>query len=162
MVKLRRRRLLRVGGGVATGLLAGCLSVDGQPSTGSPARTGETTGDAQTTGDAESLTDWERSTDCDGMHDSTIRVERVRTDLGGEYAPIHFADLSPEERTILRTVTGEGGYGTCDTSEAFQQFVGRVSDHAERQEADRMRIYLERGGTYYGLYVEDLDQVYAY
>lgn len=107
--------------------------------------------------DSDSLTDWERSTDCDGMSDSVIRVDHVTTSLGNEYAPIHFTDLSPEEQEILRIVTEEGGYGTCDASDAFNRFDSRVIEHAIIQDSDC--VYLERDCIYYGLYVETLDQV---
>lgn len=76
------------------------------------------------------------------MHDSVISVKRVTTNLGDEYAPIQFANLSPEEQTILRTVTEDGGYVTCESSDAFQQFIGRVSDHTARQDGDSARVYL--------------------
>jgi hypothetical protein len=147
-------------GAVGVGLvsLAGCTAIGGQPNTESPKNTDGTTGPS-------SLTDWERSTDCDGehdsMHDSVIRVEEVTTSLGDEYAPIRFPDLSSEEKPILRTATEAGGYGTCDPDDAFHRFVDRVGEHTERQ-SENMRIYLERDGTYYRLYVEVSDQVYAY
>lgn len=156
MPQLSRRRLLKASSGISAGVLTGCVSANGRSTTESPESPGKTTEDAN------SITDWKRSTNCDSMHDSVIRVERVATSLGDEYAPIHFANLSPEEKRILRSVTEEGGYGTCDSSDAFQQFIGRVSDYRTRQDGDDMRIYLERESTYYGLYVEDLDQVYAY
>lgn len=112
------------------------------------------------------LTNWERSTDCegehDGMYDSVVKVARVAEELPKIYDPIEFSKLSSAEKDILRKVTDVGGYGTCDTSDAFDSFVDRVTDHRERQEADEMHVYLERGGTYYGLYVEVLDQVFAY
>ena len=146
--------------GAAFASLAGCAAIGRQPSTASPKNTDETTPKA-----TSSLTDWKRSTDCEGehdsMHDSVIRVEEVATTLGDDYAPIDFSTLSSGEKPILRTVTEEGGYGTCDPADAFHRFVDRVTDHTERQREDR-RVYLERGGTYYRLYVEVLDQVYAY
>lgn len=151
-----RRRLLRASSAVAIGPLAGCLAESKLSSTESPVSPDEETADPT------SLTDWERSTDCDGMHDSVVRVERVTTSLGDEYAPIHFENLSPGEKEILRTVTEDGGYGTCDTSDAFDRFVGRVAEHTDQQDGDGMRVYLERESTFYGLYVEDLDEVYAY
>ncbi|WP_227355087.1 hypothetical protein [Haladaptatus salinisoli] len=136
-----------------------------------PASAPETTkrerpGEREKTGNNEpSLTDWERSTDCgethDSMHDSVIRVERVRSEIGDGYAPIRFSTLSSAEKAILRTVVEEGGYGTCDPSDAFHRFVERVGNRAERQAEDR-HAYLERDGTYYGLYVELSDQVFVY
>lgn len=92
------------------------------------------------------------------MHDSVIRVDHVTTGLGDEYTPIHFADLSPEEKEILRTVTEDGGYGTCDKSQAFNEFRNRVIEHVYNKQ-DPDCIYLERECIYYGLYVESLDQV---
>lgn len=152
-----RRRWLQVIAVGATGTCAGC--------TGAPAGTESDPGtESETTDDDESLTDWERSTDCegehDGMHDSVITVEGVRDSLDEEYAPIHFSDLTPGEKEILRTVTEEGGYGTCDASNSFTRFTDRVIDHRGRQEKED--VYLEREATYYQLYVEKLDQVYAH
>ncbi len=112
------------------------------------------------------LTNWERSTDCegehDGMYDSVVKVARVAEELPEIYDPIEFSKLPEAEKDILREVTSVGGYGTCNTSDAFDSFVDRVTDHREHQESDEMHVYLERDGTYYGLYVEVLDQVYAY
>lgn len=95
------------------------------------------------------------------MYDSVIEVERVESSVGDEYVPIEFAELPSGEKEILRVVTEEGGYGTCDPSGAFRRFVDRVQDHVERQDGS-MHVYLERDGTYYGLYVEVTDQVFAY
>lgn len=161
-----RRRILHASGVVATGVLTGCIGTPAESDSGPPAKTDtEPAGSpSETTKDGGSLTNWERSTDCegehDGMHDSIIKVERVTDSLGNGYAPIHFSDLSSAEQVILRTVTEEGGYGTCDTSHAFNQFVERVTDHRRRQNKDD--VYLERDGTYFKLYIEKLDQVYAY
>lgn len=178
-----RREVLRAGSALSVGAFAGCIAGSGgsnvnpserfdadpskqsdtdpakQSTTESPKKTDETTGATS------SLTDWERSTDCEGehdrMHDSVVEVERVATSVDDDYAPIAFSSCTPGERDILRTVTEDGGYGTCDPSDAFHRFVERVIDHTERQTEDR-HVYLEREGTYYGLYVEVSDQVYAY
>lgn len=161
MGRLTRRDLLGSGAALALGGLAGCSGVVGRPATETATPRGDESGDGET-----ALTDWERSTDCegehDGMYDSVIRVERVAASVDAEYAPIAFDDLTMGEREILRAVTEDGGYGTCDPSEAFDRFVDRVVDHGERQRADGNRIYLECDDTYYGLYVEVSDQVYAY
>lgn len=153
----RRTILGAVGVGLAS--LAGCTAGREHPGAESPKGTGEPPGNAS------SLVDWERSTDCegeyDGMHDSVIAVTRVATTLEEGYAPIRFSDLPSGERDVLRTVTEEGGYASCDPPDAFHRFVDRVVDHTERR-TDSDGVYLEREGTYYGLYVEVLDQVYAH
>ncbi|QLG63189.1 hypothetical protein [Halorarum salinum] len=161
----RRSIISTMGAGLVS--FAGCIAGGGQSDTDPPKRT-DTESPESTDGPADnttSLTDWERSTDCegeyDGMYDSVIRVERVTTSLGDEYTPIHFTNLTSEEQTILRPVTEKGGFGTCDASDAFHRFVDRISDTSERQDGD-MHVYLDREGTYYGLYVEVQDQVYAY
>lgn len=147
MTHLTRRRLLQASSSIAIGALAGCLASMDPSGTESPETSDETTRD---TG---SLTDWERSTNCegdpDGMYDSVIKVKRVTSSLGDDYVPIHFSALSADEQSILRTVTEEGGYGTCDTSNAFDRFVERVYDHVKRQDGNR-HVYLERKNTYYG------------
>lgn len=95
------------------------------------------------------------------MYDSVIKVAQVSRSVGDGYSPIKFTDLSTKEREIFRTVTEEGGYGTCDPSEVFHQLVNRVQDHGQRQE-ETMHVYLERNAAYYRLYVEVEDQVFAY
>lgn len=156
MVRLSRRHVLQSSGVLAVGALAGCSVITRGAGTESP----DTAPD-----DSSSLTEWERSTDCEQepsqMHDSVIKVARVTSDLDSEYIPIHFANLSTEEQAILRTVTEDGGYGTCDPSDAFHRFVDRVFDRTQRQ-TDNSEVYLERDGTFYGLYVEVSDEVYAY
>lgn len=166
MPRLTRRRLLEIAGVATVGSLAGCSALTGRPDADpgtqtdadSPENTGESTG-------TPSLTDWERSTDCEGehdrLHDSVISVARVTTDLEDAYVPIQFDDLPPDEKAILRTVTEDGGYATCDPAEAFHRFLDRVLEHLDRQ-SDTTRIYLERAGTYYGLYVERSDEVFTY
>lgn len=161
-----RRRLLQASGLVVPGALAGCLGLPSRSTTETPTGTDTSPSDrsSETTDDGASLTEWKRSTDCegeyDGMHDSVIRVKAVSDGHGDGYAPIHFSNLSPAEQDILRVVTEEGGYGTCDASDAFDRFVDRVQDRRQRQSEDG--VYLERETTYYRLYVEKLDQVYAY
>jgi hypothetical protein len=177
-----KRRIVVVAVCIVLVSLAGCAGL-AESGTGTPTGTDtdaptDTDTDAPTrsetpspttsdepTDTASALTDWERATDCegeyDGMHDSVLRVEDVTTDLDAAYAPIHFSNLTDDEQAILRPVTEEDGYGTCDASEAFDRFVDRVIDAAERQEEDDA-VYLERNGTYYRLYVEVTDQVYAY
>lgn len=159
MLQSTRRRLLQAGSTIAIGTIGGCLAIMDPSNMESPETPDETTEDTA------SLTDWERSTNCegdpDGMYDSVIKVKRVTSSLGDDYVPIHFSALSAEEQSILRTVTEEGGYGTCDTSNAFDRFVERVYDHVKRQDGNR-HVYLERKNTYYGLYVETLDEVHSY
>lgn len=160
-----RRRLLRTIGGVAAGTVAGCIGSPTGSAPGNQTTTGTESSKTPTeTTDDGSLTDWERSTSCEGspddMHDSIIRVEQVTERIGDEYAPIRFSELTSEEQDILRTVTREGGYDTCDVSDAFDRFIDRVSDRQRRQDKDG--VYLKREDTYYRLYVEKLDQVYAH
>jgi hypothetical protein len=168
MERSTRRQFLRTGSAGALGLVGGYTAVADRSGTRPQASSTATTDDGGGgggDGGGDSLSGWERSTDCEGgrdkMHDSVVRVEAVTTSLADAYAPITFSELSPRERPILRTVTEEGGYGTCDVSDAFQTFVERVSDHRHQQDGKK-RVYLEREGTHYGLYVEKLDQVYSY
>jgi hypothetical protein len=141
----------------------------GIPVTEAPADSDTPTTTSENPADEDRLTGWERSADCErtptGMYDSVIEVKQVVEELGDEYVPIRFSELTPEETAILRTVTEEGGYATCDTSGGFLRFIERVGTHREQQRdsaAEDMHIYLERDGTYYRLYVEKLDEVYAY
>lgn len=150
---MERRTFLRVAG-LGSVSLAGCINTGEQSETAS-------SGGRDGTTKATTLTEWKRATDCDGMHDSVIEVEQVESSLGEGFAPIRFDDLSAGERRILRTVTEQGGYGTCDAGDSFDQFLGRVVDHVDLQDGE-MQAYLERQDTYYGLYVEDLDEVYSF
>jgi len=134
-----------------------------------PTKTDTTTDTADDPGDQDDLTDWESSTACDktptGMYDSVIKVKQVVTDLTEEYVPIRFSELTSPEKAILRPVTEEGGYVTCDPSDGFLRCIERVGTHRDKQSettAEDMHVYLEREGTYYRLYVEKLDEVYAY
>lgn len=150
-----RRNVLLTGASSVGILLAGCADALEHSKTESPGNT-----DESTTEDAP-LTAWERSTDCDGdpdrLHDSVISVEGVTETLDAAIDPIRFSDLSAEERTILRTVTEEGGYGTCAPSDGFTRFRERVADRVDEQDGG---IYLRRDGTYYELYVEWGDVIY--
>ena len=155
-----RRDILRVAGlgtASAAAASAGCLSAPGSGGTGSEhAPPGNPTA-------------WDETPDCvtseerDGMdehYDSTIAVARTRSDLAAGYAPIRYALLSDPERELIDAVTTDGGHSTCDESDAFEAFVGRVRDHLQRQQ-DAM-AYLERDGVYYGLRVEVEDQGVSY
>lgn len=157
-----RRNVLHAAAGIGLAGLAGCLdrSVGSSRETNTP---------SDRPGSGESLTDWEASTDCDrtptGMYDSIISVEQVLVELPDGYVPIRFGALSENEKDILRTVTEVGGYATCDASDAFVRFVGRVGTHREKQRdsvAEDMHVFLERAGSYYRLYVEKQDEVFAY
>lgn len=166
MIRRTRRHLLQATSGIVAGTIAGCIGAPNEsvPENQTTSGNERTKSPIETTAGDDSLTDWERSTDCegeeDGMHDSVVKVEGVRDSIGQEYDAIHFSDLTSGERDIVCKVTEEGGYGTCDASDAFDRFVDRVSDRRQRQDKDG--VYLERDDTYYRLYVEKLDQVYAH
>lgn len=158
MPETTRRRLLRSTSLFLLGILSGCVSND----TGSETRF--PTGSDERPNGNSSLTAWEPSTHCSekavSMYNSVISVEEVREDIDEGVGPIQFEDVPPEEREILRTVTEEGGYGTCNTSEAFGEFVDRVEERRSQQ--DGATIYSAREGQYYGLYVEVTGQVFSY
>jgi hypothetical protein len=53
----------------------------------------------------------------------------------------------PPKKSILRTVTEDGGYGKCDVSDAFDRFIERVGVHRGKQREDvdeEMDVYFER------------------
>lgn len=155
----RRQFLAALAGSTATGL-AGCVAGPaGEP----PSAT--TTPSSPTGGN----TGWERSTDCEhtptGMYDSVIRIEAVRETLPDGYAPIAYTALTAPERAIIDQVLEQGGYGTCNVSDAFNRFLERVGTAREQQTdavEEDLHIYLAYEGRYYRLYVEKTDQVYAY
>lgn len=154
-----RRTLLRAVAAAGCGV-SGCLNRTLHAGRGSPTAGRSPTPDA-TPADPDALTTWERSTDCDAMHDSAIAVDAVANDLPDDRSPIGFGDLTDGEQEILGTVTTEGGYATCEVSESFQRFLGRVRSTVEEQDGT-MRLWLARDGRYYRLYVEKRDQVFAY
>lgn len=93
------------------------------------------------------------------MHENVIEVEWVRGELADGYAPIPFSDLTAGEAEILETVVEEGGVANCEVSTSFRRFVDRVMTHRERQ--DEFMVYLRYEGSYYGLYVQQGDQVFS-
>lgn len=159
MSSLRRRRFLQTGGAVVVTALTGCTAATDQPGTTSSPRTTEPTGDAP------SPPEWTQTTDCggeyDGRHESVVRVEQITASLDSGATSIQFSALSAGEQSILQSVTEDGGYATCDTSDAFDQFVDRIQQHRNDQSGND-NVYLEQEGTYYRLYVKALDQVYAH
>lgn len=154
-----RRALLRAAAVAGCGV-SGCLGSTFHADSGSPAATASSTPTA-TPAHPDALTTWERSTDCDAMHDSAIAVNAVAADVPDGRSPVRFADLTAGERGILRAVTTEGGYATCEVSESFQRFLERVRETVEAQDG-AMRVWIARGDRYYRLYVEKQDQVFAY
>lgn len=143
---MRRRRYL-AGIAAGTAALAGC--------TGPALQGGEDTDTPPGTPPA-----WERATDCDAMQDSVVRIEWVVDDLSANYVPIPYADLTEGEREIVDTALVEGGYGTCEVTDAFARFTQRVAAHRNEQERDLVHLGYE--GRYYGLYVEKQDQVFSW
>ena len=156
-----QRRTVLSGLGAVFLPVTGCVDDQAQSGTETISDNQSSENRVEKTQDSPSLTDWERSTDCDDMRDSVIQVKRIRSSLGDGYSPISYSDVSSEEKKILRKVTEEGGYGTCEPSEAFDRFVTRVSDHVDQQDGD-LNVYIVYNGSYYGIYVEKLDEVYAY
>lgn len=160
-----RRTVLGAVVAMSTGSISGgCLAGDSETERRSPSDTPSPTPEPTpepTPADPDTLTSWERSTACDAMHDSAIKVDAVARRVDDDYVPIRFSTLSTGERDILRVVTSEGGFATCEVSAAFQRFVERVSDAVAEQDGT-MQVFLERGGRFYRLYVEKRDQVFAY
>lgn len=140
----------------ATLAIAGCTTT--APQSQEPDSTTSTT-DSSTGDDGTTETTWTSTADCEPMHENVIKVKWVKDDLADAYSPIHFSDLTPGEQGILRVVVEDGGFANCEVTEAFRRFVERVIEH--RQEQDREYVWLEYQGTYYGLYVQQGDQVFA-
>lgn len=154
-----RRRTYLASAVAATIALAGCNAIapqlrEAETSTDTPDST-DTTDD--NTDDKEAP--WTATTDCDPMHQNVIKAKWVKDDLADAYSPIHFSDLTPGEQEILRVVVEDGGFANCENTDAFRRFVERVVRHDREQ--DREYVYLEYQGTYYGLYVQQSDQVFT-
>lgn len=154
-----RRRFVTSLFAIGTASGAGCLG-DGLPTGGSTTEsTDETT--------RQTPSEWTRSAECDGTDVSVIKVEWTRSSLEDEFSPIVFSDLPEDERELLRPVLEEGGFETCDPSPAFRRFADRVYDHRKEQydpseDDSRLRVvHLAYEGQYYGLYVQQGDEVFS-
>jgi hypothetical protein len=158
MVDRARRRVLKTATTLGAVAVAGCVG-SGTPLSGSPTET--PTPHPDPGGDW----DWEWSGECAQtptdiivQERSTIEVERAWSTLE-HVDPIRFSALTTEEREILETVIETGGYGTCDISDAFGQFLERVRTHKDGNSTDL--VFLERDGVYYQLGIIKQDQVIA-
>ena len=67
------------------------------------------------------------------MHNGVIRVEQVVTELGNRDVPNLICGVVCYQKSILRTVTEESGYGKCDVSDAFVRSIERVGVHWGKQ-----------------------------
>ena len=63
------------------------------------------------------------------MHNGVIRVEQVVTELGNRDVLNLICGVVCYQKSILRTVTEESGYGKCDVSDAFVRSIERVGVH---------------------------------
>lgn len=142
----------------ATVFLAGC---NARPSRSQVTDTTTSTSDSSDTSDdtTDTKTTWTSTADCDPMQENVIKAKWTKDDLADAYSPIHFSNLTPGEQEILRIVVEDGGFANCEVTDAFRRFVERVIEH--RREQDREYVWLEYRGTYYGLYVQQGDQVFA-
>lgn len=139
-------------GVVTVGLLpfSGCIVGDSEPDTGSGKRT-----------DGTSQSDATQTQECSDMHSSVLRISRTTTDPKDRYVPIEFENLTESEKDLLNTVITKSEVIMCDPPRGFYQFVDSVKEHVEKQDG-KMRVYLHRNQTYYGMYVEEKDEVYSY
>lgn len=166
-----RRRFLKtsaVSVPVSVGF-AGCLSQlpEDDPSTETPEN--ERNVENPDPVSDETFEAWEPDTNCndgerEAMYNSEISVQDVHNELDDSYNPLAYDGLPDEEKRILAKVLENGGYATCDTSEAFQSFVEKaVYEYAaEQDDDDDMKVFLEYDDTYYRLHIRKQDQVYAY
>lgn len=175
-----RRQFLSFGSIGAVAVFAGCISPPGdeeRPPTEQPPIDEDTPTETQTKDiDVENptptsirtYTDWEPNTNCndgerESMYNSEISVTEVVDSVTGNYYPIQYEELPTAQKQILAEVIELGGYATCETSTAFNNFLEKaVYENGEDQPADNIEIYLEYDGTYYQLYLRKQDQVYAY
>lgn len=158
---MRRRTYLASAASTAL-VLAGCTtaSSDGDNTgTGTTRATDSTETPTDSTTSDDELTDWTPTTDCDPMHENVIKVEWTTDDIRDAYSPIHFAELTAGEQEILRVVVEDGGFANCEVTDAFREFVERVMSHRKKQ--DEFLVYLEHEEIYYGLYVQQGDQVFS-
>lgn len=148
---------------------AGCLSRLPQDEASTETPTDERNVENPDPVSAEVFEKWEPDTNCndgeqESMYNSEISVQDVHDELDASYNPIAYADLPDEEKRILAEVLEQGGYATCNVSEAFQSFLEKaVYEYAAQQEDDDdMKVFLEYDETYYRLYIRKQDEVYAY
>lgn len=146
---------------------AGCTTPTPTEETKTP-KTYKINTDNPTPASDETFQTWEPNTNCndgemESMYNSEISINEIKNNIGDEYSPLQYTTLPKEEQRILATVLENGGYATCDTSDAFNTFFDKaINDHARTQEGDDRHIYLEYDGRYYQLYLRKQDQVYAY
>lgn len=154
----RRAYLASFASATAAAVLAGCNAFTPQTQeTDTPAGTADSSDTSDDSGDEEPT--WTATADCDPMQENVIEVKWTKDDLSDAYSPIHFSSLTPGEQEILRTVVEKGGFANCEVTDSFRRFVERVIEHGREQ--DREYVYLEYQGTYYGLYVQQGDQVFT-
>lgn len=155
---LRRTLLANAASAVGLGVgLAGCSDAPLPPE--SPATTDTTPSTTAEPTDEPGSTDWTATTDCEPMRENVVKIEWVVDDLDDEYSPVPFDDLTAGERDLIRTVVTAGGYSSCAVTDSFRRFVDRVMTH--RREQDRFTVYLSYDEEYYGLYVQQGDQVFS-
>lgn len=158
MIRLSRRRLLYTTGSIAVGSLTGCLGETGDSGSNSTASTKEGTKEAKP------WTSEEGPADCTKepkeMYSSAITIVETKSSVDdNESATIEYEDLSSGEQDLLDRVIERGSYETCQSSSSFGRFVDRVWDHID---GENERVYLERDGMYYRLYVKTTDVIVSY
>lgn len=123
-----------------------------------------------TPADDSTLTSWEADLDCQNGTDESyhaqkreVSIQSVKDEIGSEYNPVPYAELTDAQKEILALVIEHGGFATCESNDAFNSFLDvAVNEYAREQEADAMNVYLEYDGRYYKLYIQKQDQIYAY
>lgn len=110
---------------------------------------------------------WEPDTNCsddqpESMLNSEIGVKAVLENLPEEYDPISYDSLPHSQKELLAITLTEGGYATCEESDAFSTFLQNAVETTRNQEGDDSHAYLEYDGAYYQLYLRRADQVYTY
>lgn len=174
-----RRQFLSLGCGSIV-MIAGCVSAPGDsddlpteetPIDETPTETSTDDVDIQNPvpTDDDTLTSWDENLDCNNGTDEEYHAQKrevsviaVVDEIGSEYKPIPYTSLSTEQKHIIAPVIANGGFATCESSDAFNSFLSTAyNEYGREQEADAMTIYLEYDGRYYQLYLQKQDQVYA-
>jgi len=105
--------------------------------------------------------DWEFEEDCQGDESQgtgfIIRVKRVRSSKPNEGTVIHYHDLTKDEKDMFNVVLDDGGYGECDSFNAFDEFAQRIENKGDVENS----IYLEHEDVYYQLYLVRQDATYG-
>jgi hypothetical protein len=126
---------IRVLQALATGLsgFAGCVA----------------TGPKSDNSDVSTVTTYAPSTDvpnCGGLTGGAFWFDVTRVENAGA-KPLQYAELPPEERSIVKTALGDGIWASCEDNDSFFSLRDRAMKR--RRQTDVETVYLRYEGELY-------------